>query len=513
MELDQESIRRAKLQQLREQGQDPFLIQRCDRTHSNAQLHAAEDAALELKVTLAGRLQAKRGHGKAIFADLFDESGRIQLFAKLDVLGAERFAAFADLDLGDILGVHGEVFRTHAGELSVRVDTFQLLAKALRPLPEKFHGLHDPEIRYRQRYLDLISEPQVRETFRARSIILGALRACLGERGFLEVETPILQPIYGGAAAKPFTTHHNALEMDLFLRIAPELYLKRLLVGGLEQVFEIGHMFRNEGIDTRHNPEFTMLEAYQAYTDVNGMMELTETLVGAACAAVARREPTPLPPSLKGGGNESTGETPVPPKNPMQFTYREATIDVTPPWTRLSLVGALQEKSGIDFMTADVATARQVAAEKGFDLGKTEAMDLWQIADKIFDRYIQPELIQPTFVTDYPVIISPLAKRQAANPELTDRFEVFLGGEECGNAFSELNDPEDQRRRFEEQVAARAAGDVEAHPMDEDYLTALEYGMPPAGGLGLGMDRLVMLLTDQPNLREVILFPLLRKLD
>jgi lysyl-tRNA synthetase class 2 len=482
-ELDQEAIRREKLRALREAGQDPFAIRRSDRTHSAQQLHEAGDAALELQVTLCGRLQAKRGHGKAIFADLGDESGRIQLFAKLDVLG-ERFAEFGELDLGDILEVRGEIFRTHAGELTLRVDGFTLLAKALRPLPEKFHGLHDPEVRYRQRYLDLIAEPQVREIFRARSTILRALRDHLTELGFLEVETPILQPIYGGAAAKPFTTHHNALEMNLFLRIAPELYLKRLLVGGLEKVFEIGRMFRNEGIDTRHNPEFTMLEVYQAYTDVNGMMDLVEGLVGAACAAV---------------------------KGCLQFTYRGNAIDVTVPWRRLSLLEALREKSGLDFLRVpDAETARKGAADAGLDLGNTEGMDLWQIADKIFDRYVQPELIQPTLVTDYPVAISPLAKRKADNPELTDRFEVFIGGEECGNAFSELNDPEDQRRRFEEQVAARLAGDVEAHPMDEDYVTALEYGMPPAGGLGLGIDRLVMLLTDQPNLREVILFPLLR---
>ncbi|NLO73594.1 MAG: lysine--tRNA ligase, partial [candidate division WS1 bacterium] len=373
---------------------------------------------------------------------------------------------------------------TRAGELTVRVDSFMLLAKALRPLPEKFHGLHDPEIRYRQRYLDLIAEPQVRETFRARATITQALRDCLCERGFLEVETPIPQPIYGGAAARPFTTYHNALETDLFLRIAPELYLKRLLVGGLERVFEIGRMFRNEGIDTRHNPEFTMLEAYQAYTDVKGMMDLTEALVVAACTA------------FHGG---------------CRFTYREQEIDLTPPWRRLSLLDALRDKSGMDFLQVpDVDTARRAAAVAGLDLGPTEELDVWQIADKIFDHYIQPELIQPTLITDYPVVISPLAKRQADNPELTDRFEVFIGGEECGNAFSELNDPEDQRRRFEEQVAARVAGDAEAHPMDEDYVTALEYGLPPAGGLGLGVDRLVMLLTDQPNLREVILFPLLR---
>jgi lysyl-tRNA synthetase class 2 len=485
MELsDQESIRRAKLAALRGAGQDPFLQHRFDRTHTAGEIQEAGDAVVGQTVAVCGRVQARRGHGKAIFADLFDEAGRVQVYAKLDALGEERFAAFSDLDLGDIIGVHGEVFRTHSQELTVRADEFTLLAKALRPLPEKFHGLHDPEIRYRQRYLDLISEPQVREVFRARAKLIQAFREYLTERGFLEVETPILQPLYGGAAARPFTTHHNALEMRLYLRIAPELYLKRLLVGGFERVFEIGRMFRNEGIDTRHNPEFTMIEVYQAYTDVNGMMDLVEGLVGAACQA------------LHGG---------------MRFTYRGNEIDVSPPWRRLPLLEAIREGSGLDFgQIPDAETARRLAAGAQLDLGNSSALGLWEIADKIFDRYVQPSLIQPTFITDYPVAISPLAKRKPDSPDLTARFEPFLGGEEIGNAFSELNDPEDQRARFEQQVQAREEGDVEAHPMDEDYVTALEYGMPPAGGLGLGIDRLVMALTDQPNLREVILFPLLR---
>ncbi|HEY3396346.1 MAG TPA: lysine--tRNA ligase [Armatimonadota bacterium] len=487
MELsEQEQIRRDKLTKLRAAGQDPFLEHRYDRTHAVEALHAAGEEVVGQTVTVAGRLQAVRGHGKAVFADLHDESGRIQVYAKLDVLGEERFAAFQDLDLGDIIGVHGELFRTRSEELTVRVDEFTLLAKALRPLPEKFHGLHDPEIRYRQRYLDLISEPGVKQIFRARAALIRSFRDYLTERDFLEVETPILQPIYGGAAARPFTTHHNALEMSLFMRIAPELYLKRLLVGGFERVFEIGRMFRNEGIDIRHNPEFTMMEVYQAYTDVNGMMELVEGLVGAACLALHGQ---------------------------LQFTYRGHEIDVTPPWRRLPLLDAVREASGLDLtVVTDPAEARAQVQAAGLEIGKTEDMGLWEIADKVFDRYVQPNLIQPTFVTDYPVAISPLAKRKAAQPELTDRFEVFIGGEECGNAFSELNDPEDQRARFEEQVRNRQAGDVEAHPMDEDYLVALEYGMPPAGGLGMGMDRLIMLLADQPNMREVLLFPLLRPL-
>ncbi len=484
---DQERVRREKLERLRAAGRDPFLQHGYPRTHSARELEKHAEALLGQQAAVCGRLQARRGHGKAIFADLVDESGRIQVYARLDDLGEEQFAAFDDLDLGDIIGARGEVFRTRTGELTVRVSEFALLAKALRPLPEKFHGLHDPEIRYRQRYLDLIAQPQVREVFRARAALIQAFRSYLCERGFLEVETPILQPLYGGAAARPFTTHHNALDMNLYLRIAPELYLKRLLVGGFERVFEIGRMFRNEGIDTRHNPEFTMIEVYQAYTDANGMMELVEGLVGAACQA--------LHGSLK-------------------FTYRGNQIDVTPPWRRVPLLEAIRAASGLDFATIpDAATARQAVAERNLDIGNTAALGLWEIADKVFDRYVQPALVQPTFVTDYPVAISPLAKRKPDNPELTARFEPFLGGEEIGNAFSELNDPDEQRARFEQQVRARQEGDLEAHPMDEDYITALEYGMPPAGGLGLGIDRLTMVLTDQPNLREVILFPLLRPLS
>jgi len=484
---DQERVRREKLERLRAAGRDPFLQHGYRRTHTAGELEANAEGLLGQNVAVCGRLQARRGHGKAVFADLADESGRIQIYARLDDLGEEEFAVFADLDLGDILGARGELFRTRTGELTVRVSEFVLLAKALRPLPEKFHGLHDPEIRYRQRYLDLIAQPKVRQIFRARTALIQAFRTYLCERGFLEVETPILQPLYGGAAARPFTTYHNALDMNLYLRIAPELYLKRLLVGGFERVFEIGRMFRNEGIDTRHNPEFTMIEIYQAYADANGMMELVEGLVEAACRA------------LHGG---------------LRFTYRGNEIDVTPPWRRVPLLEAIREASGLDFgAIPDAATARRLVAEKDLDVGNVSALGLWEIADKIFDRYVQPSLIQPTFVTDYPVAISPLAKRKPDNPELAARFEPFLGGEEIGNAFSELNDPDDQRARFEQQLRARQEGDLEAHPMDEDYLTALEYGMPPAGGLGLGIDRLAMVLTDQPNLREVILFPLLRPLS
>lgn len=484
---DQEEVRRAKLERLRRQGRDPFAMHRYERSHTAQQLAESAEELLGTTVSVCGRLQAKRGHGKAIFADLVEVSGRIQIYAKLDVLGEEDFTAFADLDLGDIIGAQGELFRTHSGELTVRVEQFVLLAKSLRPLPEKFHGLSDPEIRYRQRYLDLLSALEMQQIFRARATLIQAMREHLTQAGFLEVETPILQPLYGGAAARPFTTHHNALDMQLYLRIAPELYLKRLLVGGLERVFEIGRMFRNEGLDTRHNPEFTMLEAYQAYTDVEGMMELVEGLVVAACRAVH-------------GGT--------------CFTYRGQEIDVTPPWRRVPLREALQEHSGLDFAEIpDAETARREVAAAGLEIGNLEGLGLGEITDKVLDRCVQPALIQPTLVTDYPVALSPLAKRQPDQPELAARFEPFIGGEEIGNAFSELNDPDDQRQRFEAQVRAREAGDMEAHPMDEDYLTALEYGMPPAGGLGLGLDRIAMVLTDQPNLREVLLFPLLRPLS
>jgi lysyl-tRNA synthetase class 2 len=398
-----------------------------------------------------------------------------------DVVG-ERFAEFLDLDLGDIVGCEGELFRTRRGEASLKVESFVLLAKALRPLPEKWHGLQDTETRYRQRYVDLMVNEEVRALFQKRSRAVSALRRHLDGLDFLEVETPIMQALYGGAAAKPFITHHNALDMDLFLRIAPELYLKRLLVGGLERVYEIGRMFRNEGVDTRHNPEFTMVEAYQAYTDVEGMMRLTESMAG----------------TLAEAANGS-----------LQCTYREMAINLAPPWQRISLLDSVREATGVDFSClATDAEAR--AACKGLDLLDVADATLAGLLDKAFERYVQPGLVQPTFVVDYPVIISPLAKRKAPGSELTARFEAFVGTEEVANAFSELNDPVDQRRRFEAQVAMRAAGDDEAHPMDEDYLRAMEYGLPPAGGMGMGIDRMMMILCDKASLREVILFPHMR---
>lgn len=482
---DQRAVRLAKLEALREGGYDPFAQTRYDRTHTAVELHESFDELEGQTVAVAGRIMALREHGKSIFADLADQSGTVQLFMRLNNLGEEAFASFRTLDIGDIVGVRGRLMKTRTGEVSVEGTEFTLLAKALRPLPEKWHGLKDPELRYRRRYLDLIVNPESRQVLTRRSRMVERLRRELAERGFTEFQTPILQPIYGGAAARPFTTHHNALDMTLYMRIAPELYLKRLLVGGFERVYEIGPCFRNEGVDARHNPEFTMLEAYQAYGDWEDMMALMQDLVVAAA-------------------DEVCGRT--------QFTYREHEIDVTPPFHRIKLLDAVREATGVDFATLETDDEAREACSR-LDLGDTEADNWGALLDKCFDRYVQPELIQPTFVVEYPTRISPLAKHMPDRPDMTFRFELFIGTEECGNAFSELNDPLDQKRRFEQQAAARAAGDAEAHPLDEDFVIALEHGMPPAGGMGMGIDRLAMLLMDMPNLREVIAFPLLRMRD
>jgi lysyl-tRNA synthetase class 2 len=476
---EQSRLRREKLAALKAQGRDPFAIARYDRTHTTAELTERFESLQGSVVRVAGRLMAMRPHGKAAFADLQDGYGRVQLFVRVNDVGEEEYARFGDLDLGDLVGAEGELIRTRTGEISVRVAAFTLLSKALRPLPEKWHGLRDVEQRHRQRYLDLMVNPGVRLIFERRVQIVQALRDVLSSRGFLEVETPMMQPLYGGAAARPFVTHHNALEMDLYLRIAPELYLKRLIVGGFERVFEINRNFRNEGISTHHNPEFTMLEAYQAYADFTDMMELCEALV---CAAAEK----------------ALGK--------LQIVYQGHEIDLSPPWRRLPMLDAIEEYAGVtlspdaDPRPAAEALHLEIEGEPTFET----------VLGKAFDRYVEPALIQPTFITDFPTAISPLAKQQADRPEFVDRFEPFIGGLEIGNAFSELNDPIEQRARFEAQAKARAAGDEEAHPMDEDFLRALEYGMPPTGGLGLGVDRLVMLLTDQSSLREVIFFPHLR---
>ena len=493
-ENEQIARRKEKLAALQHAGTDPFAIHRYERSHAIAEavaeVEGVEAAAGDSEVnwddhplpaSLAGRLMAVRRQGKSMWADLHDLSGKLQLWIRKDVL-EEQFDRFDDLDLGDIIGVRGALFRTRRGEITLRVDEFVLLAKALRPLPEKWHGLQDVETRYRQRYVDLIVNEEVRRSFVRRSKAIQAVRRHLDEQGFLEVETPIMQPLYGGAAARPFVTHHNALDMDLYLRIAPELYLKRLLVGGLERVYEIGRLFRNEGIDTRHNPEFTAMESYEAYADYEDVMRRAEGIIGAMAEAAL---------------------------GSLECTYCGHTIDLRPPWQRISLLESVREATGVDFGELhDDAAARKAC--RGLKLDNIAEETLPGLLDKAFERYVQPELIQPTFVTQYPVIVSPLAKRLEPGSELTARFEIFIGGEEVGNAFSELNDPLDQRRRFESQVAQRAAGDEEAHPLDEDYLRALEYGMPPAGGLGIGIDRIIMILCDQPNLREIILFPHMR---
>lgn len=480
--IDQREVRLSKLRALRARGIDPFEQTGYRRTHATADLQTRFTELEGQEVAVAGRLMGLREHGRSAFADLADESGSVQLFARLNNLGEGRFADFRDLDLGDIIGARGTLMKTRSGEISVEITEFTLLAKALRPLPEKWHGLKDTETRYRQRYLDLIVNPEARTFLAQRSRMVARLRRALTDRGFMEFQTPILQPIYGGAAARPFTTHHNALDMTLFMRIAPELYLKRLLVGGFERVFEIGPMFRNEGVDARHNPEFTMVEAYQAYGDWEDMMALMEGIIG-----------------------ELTDEVCGGPR----FTYRGHEIDATPPFARVKLLEAVRDAAGVDFATLETDEDARAACAR-LDLGATEADKWGALLAKCFDRYVQPELVQPTFVTEYPTRISPLAKHMPDRPEMTYRFELFMGTEECGNAFSELNDPLVQRARFEEQVAARAAGDTEAHPFDEDFIIALEHGMPPAGGMGMGVDRLAMVLLDAPNLREVIAFPLLR---
>ncbi|MGB4503535.1 MAG: lysine--tRNA ligase [Syntrophaceticus sp.] len=473
-------VRLEKIEQLRSCGIDPFGKRFPVEQHV-ADITADFTAYEGQDVTIAGRLLAKRGHGKASFGDLQDFSGKIQIYARLDDLGSEAYELYKKLDIGDIIGVRGTVFLTRRQEITVAIKSFEILSKSLRPLPEKWHGLKDIDLRYRQRYLDLIVNPEVKDVFLKRIEIIRAIRHYLEKRGFLEVETPMMQPVAGGAAARPFITHHNALDMDLYLRIAPELYLKRLLIGGFEKVFEINRNFRNEGISTKHNPEFTMLELYQAYGDYQDMMEITEGMISTVVQQVF---------------------------GTMRIPYAEREIDFTFPWTRLSMLDAVKQYTGQDFGHFDTERARQQATELGVEVAQDA---VWgQILNEVFDAHVEDKLIQPTFVIGYPVEVSPLAKRNPQNPRLTDRFELFINGWEVANAFTELNDPLDQRKRFEQQMDERARGDEEAHAMDEDYLTALEYGMPPAGGLGIGIDRLVMILTNSPSIRDVILFPTMR---
>ncbi len=477
--------RHEKLAALRAAGIDPFGG-RFPVTHWARPLadRLRDAGEAELRgfgpVSLAGRIVALRHHGKSCFAHLMDYTGRIQLYARADQLG-EDYARFTDLDRGDFIGVTGEMFRTRTGELTVAVKAFTFLAKSLRPLPEKWHGLRDVETRYRQRYVDLIVNEEVRTIFVLRARLVAAIRKFLDARGFLEVETPMMQPIPGGAMARPFKTHHNALGMDLYLRIAPELYLKRLVVGGLERVYEINRNFRNEGVSTQHNPEFTMLEFYQAYADYTDLMDLTEALF------------TELAQTARGT---------------LRLTWGEHAIDLTPPWRRLGFFDGLTDAFGIRVTPqTDAVTLRHAASARGIQVADGPPWKLWK---EVFEQLVEPTLVQPTFVVDFPIELSPLAKRKRDNPALVDRFELFVGRRELANAYSELNDPVDQLARFREQGDLLARGDAEAHWLDEDYVRALEYGMPPAAGEGIGIDRLVMLFTGAPSIREVILFPHLR---
>lgn len=488
---DHMRVRREKLKAYQDQGVNPFGG-KYERTHLAADLTKEYDQfskeELEEKaidVTIAGRVMTKRGKGKAGFAHIQDVSGQIQLYVRKDTVGEEAYEIFNSADLGDIVGVSGKLFKTKVGELSVKAEAFEMLTKSLRPLPEKFHGLKDVEQRYRQRYLDLITNPVSRDTFVARSRIIRSMRRYLDDQGFLEVETPMMHGIAGGASARPFVTHHNALDIQLYMRIAIELHLKRLIVGGLEKVYEIGRVFRNEGVSTRHNPEFTMIELYEAYADFHDIMKLTENLI----AHIAK---------------EVLGTTTVP--------YGDYEVDLEPEWTRLHMVDAVKEHTGVDFWKEmSDEEARTLAKENGIDIQPT--MTFGHIVNEFFEQRVEEKLIQPTFVYGHPVEISPLAKKNPEDTRFTDRFELFIVGREHANAFSELNDPIDQRERFEAQVKEKEQGNDEAHEMDEDFLEALEYGMPPTGGLGIGIDRLVMLLTNSPSIRDVLLFPQMRHRD
>ena len=471
--------RRAKAERLREQGIDPYPHSFPGVTPV-AEVHAAHDDLeagdeTDQQYRVAGRLTARRGHGKAAFLDLRDRSGRIQLHARQDVLGEDKLERLLHLDLGDLIGIDGTAFKSRRGELSLRVDDWQLLAKSLRPPPEKFHGLEDVETRYRQRELDLMANEETRDLFILRSKVIAAIRRWLDDRGFLEVETPVLQPLYGGALARPFTTHHNQLDKDLYLRIATELYLKRLIVGGLEKVYELGKDFRNEGVSHKHNPEFTMLEWYEAYKDYSDIADELEQLVAYVANEVAY-----------------AGE-----------------IDFTTPWRRVTLKEAIEEKTGIDVLEhRDRDELVKAAKDKGISLDPT---DVWpQLVDELLSKHVEPDLTNPTFIMDYPVELSPFAKKHRSEDGLVERFECFAGGMEFANAFTELNDPDDQRARFEEQKRQTAEGDEEAQPYDEDYVRALEHGMPPTGGIGIGIDRLVMLLGGRSSIREVVLYPAMR---
>lgn len=476
-------IRREKLQELKQKDSNPYEITTYDVTAYAGDIHAKFEQYEGQQVSLAGRMMSKRGMGKASFLDLHDSTGRIQLYVRIDGVGEETYAEVKKWDIGDIIGVQGEVFRTHRGEVSIKAESVKLLSKSLLPLPEKFHGLRDTDLRYRQRYIDLIVNPEVKDTFVKRSAIIREIRSYLDARGFLEVDTPVLHTIDLGAAARPFKTHHNTLDLDMYLRIETELYLKRLIVGGFDRVYEVGRIFRNEGMSVKHNPEFTSVELYQAFTDYHGMMDIAEDLYAHLTRVIC--------------GTDT-------------ITYQGTEIHMGAPWERLTMVEAVKKYAGADYDAwADDAAARAEADAKGIHVEKNATKGDVLVA--FFEECVEDKLIQPTIIYDYPVENSPLAKRKPSNPAFTERFEFFIYAREMGNAFSELNDPIDQRERFERQVAAKRAQGENAE-IDEDFLTALEYGMPPTGGLGFGLDRLVMLLTDSASIRDVLLFPTMKPL-
>lgn len=478
-------VRRDKLKALQDAGKDPFQVNTSDRDILASEILERFEELENKDVCIAGRIMSKRGKGKVAFIDIHDRSGKMQIFAKHDDLGEDEYKTILKYDIGDIIEVKGFVFRTKVGEISVHAKKITLLSKSLLPLPEKYHGLKDTDLRYRQRYVDLIMNPEVKDTFIKRSKIIKTIRSYLDNMGYIEVETPVLNTIPGGAAARPFITHHNTLDIDLYMRIAPELYLKRLIVGGMEKVYEIGRLFRNEGMDVKHNPEFTTIEIYEAYTDYNGMMDRTEQMINRACVEV--------------NGTD-------------QIKYQGEDIDLSVPFKRMTMIDAVKQYSGVDFgeFIGDTEKAKEVAKELNLEVKPT---DTWgNILNTAFEDYVEEQLVQPTFICDYPVEVSPLTKRKKDVPELVERFELFITRRELANAYTELNDPIDQRKRFEHQLMLREAGDDEANMLDEDFLTSLEYGMAPTGGMGMGIDRLTMLLTDSASIRDVIIFPTMKPL-
>ncbi|WP_195245535.1 lysine--tRNA ligase [Clostridium celatum] len=485
---EQERLRREKLVQLQQEGKDPFDVYKVNRTHSSQEVKDNFDTLEGKEVTVAGRIMSKRGQGKVVFSDIHDRDGKIQLFIKIDEVGEEALKQYKTNDLGDWVACTGEVFKTKTGEISVKAKTIELICKSLKPLPEKWHGLKDPDLRYRQREVDIITNPEVKTTFMKRSQIIKGIREFLDNRGFLEVETPMLATIAGGASARPFITHHNTLDLDMFLRIAPELYLKRCIVAGFEKVYELGRTFRNEGMSVRHNPEFTMIELYQAFADYNDMMELTENMVAEVCKKV-------------------NGTTKV--------TYQGTEIDFMPPWRRITMIDAVKEYAGIDFNEIKTdEEAQAIAKEKHLEFPKPlNTVTKGEVLNMLYEEYCEEHMIQPTFIIDYPVEISPLTKKKRGNEMFTERFEGFVFGRELCNAYSELNDPIVQRERFAQQEKERELGDDEAYMIDEEFMSALETGMPPTGGLGIGIDRLIMFLTDSASIRDVILFPTMKPIN